>query len=120
MGKRNTNASARPLSASLRLQRGEVGARRQEIFRAEMGNDGSHKRCPKPVPVAALHVIELPYEVARRTSRKRWHRAKSAQITTVADHARRDFATVRRDAAHDQRLALLDAAGRHIRDEARS
>src|SRR5262245_63999352 len=111
MGKRNTNASARPLSASLRLQRREIGARRQEIFRAEMGNDGSHERGPKSVPVAALHVIQLPHKVARRTSCKRWHRAESAQITSVADRARRDLAAICCNAAHDQRLALLAAAG---------
>src|SRR5262245_60374583 len=85
-----------------------------------MGNDGSHERGPKPIPVAALHVVELPHKVARRTSRKRWHRAESTQIASVANRARRDLAAICCNAAHDQRLALLEAARWHIGDEARS
>src|SRR5262245_47768722 len=54
-----------PNSAGLWLQRGEIGAGRQQIVRPEMGNDGGHERGPGPVPVAALHVIELPHGVAR-------------------------------------------------------
>src|SRR5215468_2620387 len=59
----------------LRLQRRKVGARRQQIVRPKSGNDGGHERGPGAVPVAALHVVELSHEVARRTSRERRHRA---------------------------------------------
>ena len=102
----------------LRLQRCEVSGRGQQIFRAEVGNDGSHERSPGPVPVATLHVIELPHKIARRAPRKRWYRAESAQITAVANRARGDLAAIGSDPVHDQSLALLEAARRHIGDEA--
>ena len=102
----------------LRLNRREVCSCRQNIVWAEMGNDGSHERSPSPVSVATLHVIELPRKVARRAPRKRWDRAKSAQIPAVANRARGDLAAIRRDSVHDQSLALLEGARRHICDEA--
>jgi hypothetical protein len=98
------------------LNRREVSGRRQNIVWAEIGNDGSHERSPNPVSVATLHVIELPRKVARRAPRKRWYRAKAAEIPGVANRARGDFATIGSDPVYDQSFSLLEAAGWHIGD----
>src|SRR5712691_3973374 len=107
------------VARDLRPQRGEIGRRRQEIIRAEVGDDWSHQRRPSPVPVAMLHVIELPRNIARRAAGNRWRRADSAEIRSVADRAGGDLAPAARDPVLDQGLALLEAARRHIGDEAR-
>src|SRR5262245_13695716 len=104
----------------LRLQRREVGACCQQIVYPESGHDGGHERSPGAVAVAALHVVELSHEVARRTSRECRHRAQSAQIAAVANRARGDLAAVGCRPAHDEGLALLEADGRDIGNEARS
>src|SRR5262249_30258583 len=59
----------------LRMERGEVGRRRQQIIRAEMGDDSGHERSPKAIPVAMLHAVELPRGIARRAAGDRWTRA---------------------------------------------
>jgi len=58
---------------SLRMYRGEVGRRRQQIISAEIGEYRSHERSPKAIPVAVLHVIELPRGIARRAAGNRWN-----------------------------------------------
>src|SRR5207244_5770306 len=73
-----------------------------------------------PVPVAMLHVIELPRSIARRTAGKRWSRSNDAQIGSVADRAGGDLAATGRDPVLDQVLALLEAARRYIGGEARA
>src|ERR1700747_3095921 len=114
------HASARASTVLLRMQRGEVGRRRQQIISAEIGDYSSHERSPKAIPVAVLHVIELPRGIARRAASNRWNWAQSAQIRAVANGARRNFGPSSRNSVHDQGLALLQAAGRYIGDETRS
>src|SRR5215468_5070413 len=104
----------------LRMQRGEVGRRRQQIISAEIGEYRNHERSPKAIPVAVLHVIELPRGIAWRAAGNRWNWAQSAQISAVANGARRDFGPSSRNSVHDQGLALLQAAWRYIGDETRS
>src|SRR5262249_31194392 len=85
------HASTRASAGLLREERGEVARRRKQIISAEMGDYGSHERSPKAIPVAVLHVIELPRGIARRPAGNRWNWAQSAQIRAVANGARRDF-----------------------------
>src|SRR5215468_9277245 len=66
-------ASARASTVLLRMERGEVGRRRQQIISAEIGDDSGHERSPKAIPVAMLHVIELPRGIARRAAGNRWN-----------------------------------------------
>ena len=69
-----THRRERPLSTGLlRMERCEVGRRRQQIISAEIGDYGSHERSPKAIPVAVLHVIELPRGIARRAAGNRWN-----------------------------------------------
>ena len=49
----------------LRLQRSQVSRRRQDIGGAETAENWTHKRSPDAVPIAVLHVIQLPHEIAR-------------------------------------------------------
>ena len=72
------------------------------------------------VPVAALHVVELPRDIARRAAGDCRNRAHSTQIGTVADRAGGHLVALGRGAVHDQGLALPEAARRHIGDEARA
>ena len=79
-------------SGFLRLQRGQIGGGRQQIIRAEIGDDRNHERGPGSGPVAVLHVVELPRDVARRAAGKPRHRTQPAQIGAVADRAGGDLA----------------------------
>src|SRR5215472_11113073 len=114
------HASARASAGLLRMERGEVGRRRQQIISAEIGHYSGHERSPKAIPVAVLHVIELPRGIARRAAGDRWNWAQSAQIRAVANGARRDFGPSSRNSSNDQGLAFLQAAWRYIGDETRS
>src|SRR3984893_4064305 len=102
------------------MERDEVGRRRQQIISAEIGDDGSHERSPKAIPVAMLHVIELPRGIARRAAGNRWKRAYAAPIRPLTNRPRRDFGPSCRNSVHDQGLALLQAAWRYMGDEPRS
>src|SRR5208283_2588288 len=57
-------ASYDAITCLLRLEGGEIGSCRQQIIRAEVGDDGNHERSPGPRPVAVLHVIELARDIA--------------------------------------------------------
>ena len=59
---------------TLRFQRCKICRRGQQILRTQVGDDRGHKWSPKAAPVAELHVIELPRDIARRAARKRWNR----------------------------------------------
>src|SRR5262249_48000931 len=74
-----------PSAAARRAERGEGGRRRQQMTSAEIGDYSSHERSPKAIPVAVLHVIELPRGIARGAAGNRWNWAQSAQIRAVAN-----------------------------------
>src|ERR1700751_5030923 len=102
------------------MERAEVGRRRQQIISAEVGDDSGHERSPKAIPVAMLHVIELPRGIARRAAGNRWNRPDPAETKPGQNGQSRDFGPSSRNSVHDQGLALLQAAWRYIGDETRS
>src|SRR5215471_2691148 len=67
--------SGRRPARALRLQRGEIGRRVQYVILTELADHRSHQRRPGAGPIAVLHVVELPPEIARRAARERRHRA---------------------------------------------
>ena len=57
-------------------------------------------------------------KVAWRAPRKCWYRTEPAQVTAVANRAGGNLAAIGNDAVYDQSLAFLEAARRHIGNEA--
>src|SRR5215471_89738 len=53
----------------------QIGRRVQYVILTELADHRSHQRRPGAGPVAVLHVVELPPEIARRAARERRHRA---------------------------------------------
>src|SRR5436305_13936748 len=53
-GYRSRPTMTTPLKHRLWLQRSQVGGRREQIIRAELGDGRSHQRSPQSAPIAAL------------------------------------------------------------------
>ena len=77
-GNRITIAMLLGTGPCLWLQGREICSRREQIGSAQTADDWSHQRSPGAVPVAVLHVIEVPYDVAGRAASEDWNRAQSA------------------------------------------
>src|SRR3984957_11854109 len=100
---------------SVRRLRGEKGGDRVNVLITELVPPPLHQRRPLAVAGADLDVIELAIDVHRRAAGDRRNLADALEVDAVAGRAGEVLPA---GAGGDDHLALREAAGRHMGDEA--